>query len=160
MSDVGWDHDAAWDRFFTDMNERIEHFGWVVQAVFPTEHDAIKVAWSYTIGLTRHFDHPEIIITGLTPDLAQTLLNDVGGRVSKGECFGPEQLYDGIIAKYAVKFRRVLDVTAGDYFNIGAHYYQGYDFTALQMLWPDTDGRFPDEVRYSSGFQLLVGQGT
>ena len=56
--------------------------GWAVEYVTAGGDDA--PAFAYTVGLYRNFGHPEIILFGLQPDVAQGVLNNCGHRAAGG----------------------------------------------------------------------------
>lgn len=63
----------------------IAEHGWMVQHIGGGPADGTP--WSYTIGLSHGFDHPELVVVGLRPQPAVVLLNDLGRRVRDGETF-------------------------------------------------------------------------
>jgi hypothetical protein len=148
--------DAAWEAFYRRLRQKVEVFGWAVQAVFAVEEGHPE--WAYTIGL-HHFGHPEIIVTTLPQRVAHNILNNVGEQVKQGQRFEVGPLYDKIIEGYGVTFRPVPDVSAGEWFNVAHNYWGGYSFDALQLVWPDKEGRFPWQAGYSSLFQPLLEEG-
>jgi hypothetical protein len=69
------------DELLQQQVEIIDRVGWSVVHVFPAPDDPpTDVAFTYTVGLTAH-DHPELVLAGLPPQIAQALLNDLGRRV-------------------------------------------------------------------------------
>lgn len=60
--------------------------GWKVMGIAA---DKGSPGFAYTIGLYHNYKHPEIILFGLSVDIAFTLLNDVGARVKGGRSFSP-----------------------------------------------------------------------
>jgi len=76
--------------------------GWAIQLVEP---DRGGWPWAYTIGLTAGFDHPELVVVGLSPADSGGLLNHLGERVRSGAvleageasrcaCGGPMELIE------------------------------------------------------------------
>lgn len=77
---------ATEDEFLFDLYGKIDRFGWAVISV-EASHDTPN--WSYTVGLSDGWDHPELVVVGLQPYDAQRLLNLIGGRIRQGERFDP-----------------------------------------------------------------------
>lgn len=75
---------ATEDEFLFDLYGKIDRYGWAVIAV-EASHDTPN--WSYTVGLSDGFGHPELVVVGLQPYDAQRLLNLIGGHVRRGERF-------------------------------------------------------------------------
>jgi hypothetical protein len=60
-----------------DLRDKINTFGWAVRDV--SDRDAAKCL-SYTVGLTAH-GHPEVVMTGLPPEIGNAFLNIAGESV-------------------------------------------------------------------------------
>ena len=80
------DEGATLDEVRFNIHGIIDRYGWFIQYVeaFPTRR-----AWAYTIGLTVGFDHPELVITGVTPQAAARVLNGLSEMVQAGRQFSP-----------------------------------------------------------------------
>ncbi len=59
------------DQILSDMEMRIIANGYTIQGVLP---DPNNVAWTYTIGLSKSFDLPELVVTNLDNHDAVVLL--------------------------------------------------------------------------------------
>jgi hypothetical protein len=109
---------------------------------------------SYTVGLTAHL-HPEVVMTGLPPDVAHTFLNSAGrivvhehGHFAAGE--ETSDLADGrAFPVIAVSDTSALTAVAGLY----------GDVRAVQVVWADSRGNLPWEPGYANppGSQPLLG---
>lgn len=111
--------------------------------------DAHGPGHSFTIGMPYSFDHPELIVFGMPPEIAQDLLNAVADEAADGTRFAADGQHDDLLQGYPVKF---FDVPKGWYRQflataLWAH--EGDDFACLQLVWPDKQGRWPwhDDVR-------------
>lgn len=134
-----------------DVRSKIDTYGWAVRNV--SDPDPAKCL-SYTIGLTAH-GHPEVVMTGLPPEVGTAFLNIVGeivvregGRFAAGEA--TTELADGP----AMPVLAVLDTS--DLTAVHAIY---GDVPALQIVWTDSAGRLPWEAGYANppGSQRLLG---
>ena len=134
-----------------DLRNKIDIYGWAVRSV--SDPDPAKCL-SYTVGLTTHA-HPEVVMTGLPPEVGTAFLNIVGhfvvregGRFTAGEA--TTELADGP-AMPVVMVLDKSDLTAVD-----AIY---GDVPALQIVWTDSAGRLPWERGYANpaGSQRLLG---
>lgn len=145
------------DDYLERVAEIIEKHGWFLQGVFPRAGEWGPV-FVYTIGLTE-FDHPEIIVFGLGYEIAPRILNDLGERVRGGEKFETGKPYDDILADYSCVFIEVANPDTAEEITQARNIY-GPDIAALQLVWPDQDGRFPGEEGYSVDprTQPLLGQ--
>ena len=97
----GWSE----DEIHASYDELIAEYGWMVQHIGGgTIHEP---PWSYTIGLSLGFDHPELVVVGLSPHLALGLLNDLGRRVRNGGIFRPGSLTENRDETLEVAFGEV-----------------------------------------------------
>ncbi len=100
------------DRILSDMEMRIIANGYTVQGVLS---DPNNVAWTYTIGLSKSFDLPELVITNLDNHDAVVLLTWV-----------IEELRDGASLDDFDDFQAVrvhADHLDGDLLNMWREYY-------------------------------------
>lgn len=134
-----------------DLRAKTDAHGWAIRNV--SGSDPARCL-SYTVGLTAH-GHPEVVMTGLPPEVGTAFLNIVGeivvregGRFAAGEV--TMELADGP----AMPVLPVLDKT--DLTAMEAVY---GDVPALQIVWTDSAGRLPWEPGYANpaGLQRLLG---
>lgn len=118
----------------------IESHGWHVLSVFGDG----EPNFSYSIGFTETFNHPEVIMSGLSPKLMQALINDIGNLIRDGQTFSDKQLSDRVIKNFPVMFRAVTESTKEEYLRAATAIYGEECFDALQCVWPDKNGAFPE----------------
>ncbi len=108
----------------------------------------------------KEHGHPELVIAGLDPLIAQALLNDLADRVvHHGAWFTHGQRITDLLAGYDAV---IVDgpVTDALYPGIAIGRY-GADRLALQQIvWPDRHGRFPWDPGYAypPQAQPLIGR--
>ena len=120
------------------VTDAIARHGWWVQSVLP---DAESPSFSYTVGLTETFRHPEILMMGHHPSLMHGLLNDIGALVRGGARFSDWGCSDKVISGFPVIFRSV-PAKEGRRWSLAAD--RRYtEFELLQVFLPDPNGRFP-----------------
>ncbi|MEJ5867004.1 DUF4262 domain-containing protein [Pseudokineococcus sp. 5B2Z-1] len=134
----------------------IEEQGWSHEAV---EGDGTGPAFAYTIGLTRQDGHPEVVVSGLEPHVADHLLHAVADRVLAGHRLaagGEVDLGLDVWFKLVGVRRPQRLVTAQEVFATPGH--AGL-VPALQLVWPDHAGLWPWELpwREARRVQELFG---
>ncbi|WP_327023020.1 DUF4262 domain-containing protein [Micromonospora sp. NBC_01739] len=137
------------DDFLRNQERIITTKGWAVTHVLPTDDDPDTTApFAYTVGLTAH-DHPELIIAGLPPLVAHTLLNDLAQRIhDKAERFTHGQRINDLIADYdaiIIDGRPTEDLLPG----AAIARYGRHQIRLQQIVWPDQQGQFPWDGGYS-----------
>lgn len=153
----------AVQQYVDKARELIAEYGWAVQHVpaAPAKQPGgtEQPPFTYTIGLTAGHGHPELLLTGLPDELAGRIANEVGMRVRDGETFSPHGRYSGILSGYDVVMLPIPNAHRRDEFVLARRLFPDLEFDALQVAWPDADGRFPWEegsTADASG-QVLVG---
>ena len=141
-----------------DLIEGVRTFGWLVIKI---EEDREGPSFAFTVGLYQTFTQPEVIITGLPPDRAHTILNLIGEAMRRGERFEEGAMSDEFLEGYPCTFRAVSQSQYPEFLGTAMHFYRGSDFPCLQCVWPDREGRWPWDSDASDGFRaaqpLLTG---
>lgn len=107
--------------------------------------------FAYSIGIPTTFPGAsEIILFALGFETMAHLINDVVRQMREGQPFEAGQQYDGILQNFPVYFGWVKPEHYDSHVGQG-QVYHGSDtgFGLLQMVWPDTKGKFP----WQSGFE-------
>ena len=104
--------------------------------------------WTYTIGLTSTYDHPELIITGLDASSANGAVSQLADRVRRGERFDADAP-ETMVGRVPVRFGEVhMEHWVRGRFNMWVQYYgwrgepRPYP-SAVQVIWPNEHGVFP-----------------
>ena len=121
--------------------------GWSAIGVFPEPPDHPN-PFTYTIGLMENFNHPELIIYGCKADTAHAILACAIDLIKDGTRFEPGERYRGVMKNYEMEAR---EHPPGAPLNWASDYY-GFDAEAVQLVWPDADGVFPDEDGFDPKF--------
>jgi hypothetical protein len=126
--------------------QKIKTYGWVITYVGADEQAA---SFAYTIGLTRFHGHPELMVSGLDQEAAQSLLNRLGGEVGSGAWFTPGQVIRQT-GKHRCQFVALADpsrlVEAQEMYASEAGLVPG-----LQVVYTDHYGRWPWDPRWPDG---------
>ncbi|MDX6749384.1 DUF4262 domain-containing protein [Geminicoccaceae bacterium 1502E] len=127
----------------------IEEFGHVVMTIGAGEGEP---PFAYSVGLAR-LNLPEILVMGLDADTMHGLVNNAVYMMREsGEPFEEGARVDGIARGYPVVFRRIGHTAAQEYLRVASVFY-GDGFTAMQMVWPDAEGRMPTEPGFDQRFR-------
>ena len=126
--------------------KRREQHGWFVNSI---AEDADGPAFAYSFGLYEEFGHPEIIIFGLPEATMQQLINDVGRKVQSGVKYFAGDRTSELIEDYTCAFGAVNSLQYRKTCTWTVWFYEGDSFPALQLFWPDKQGKFP----WDSGFR-------
>jgi len=109
--------------------------------------------FSYTVGLTCSFEHPEVIVFGLPEQIAHELLNAIADNASNGAQYVAGATADDLLHGYPVRMLGVAADDHGDYLGLAQWAYEGAEFEVVQLVYPDKQGRWPWDDSASKGFQ-------
>ena len=130
----------------------VEQFGFHIVVV---SEDEYLPGFAYTIGLTKTYNHPEIIIFGLNNKMMHEILNGLGTDIKSGKTFEPNNDYDNVISNYPIKFLEIKKDHYQDYFGYGGWFYDNkFDFPAYQLVWTDDDGNYPWENGFNENLKF------
>jgi hypothetical protein len=123
----------------------IKKFGWHCLNVWPRAGDNEHTAFSYTIGLTESYSHPEIMIFGLG-DKAHGVLTECANLIKKGTRFVEGEPNGDILSgDFKVIFKPVRKDRFSEYLGTALRYYGGHAFDAFVLFWPNKQHQFPWE---------------
>lgn len=153
LAEIGRNHEASrpaagkpWairDRSEAFIRHWVEKLGWAVQLVEEGASDT-EPPFAYTVGLTESFDHPELVVVGQRPEMMQFMLNECADRVKSGTRLQPGAQLDEVIEGFQVEIR-ALDPALLRFLGYARWFHGERPFEALQILWPDQEGRFPGD---------------
>lgn len=116
--------------------------------------------FTYSVGFFQ-IDSPEVIIFGLDPRIATTLLNDLYSKVVEGKIKPRDWLVDTTLANLPVTFRRA-DPDVIDEWMTAAFAWSRKktrrDPECLVMVWPDREGKFPWDPGFDTKFEGVQPQ--
>src|SRR3954452_2465090 len=134
-----------------ELQELIARHGWAVRHVVDPEPAACL---SYTVGLTAHL-HPEVVMTGLPPQVAHAFLNNAGAVVVREHGhFAPGDKTTALTEGPPFEVIAVTDTSA-----LTAVQSLYGDVRAVQVVWTDSTGQLPWQPGYRNppGSQPLLG---
>jgi hypothetical protein len=124
----------------------IDRHGWVVMHIFDPEE--LMPPFSFSVGLSHGFAHPEVIVVGLDREVSHVLVNQIGNRVRDGERLADGATRDDLLqGGYRVEFRAVHPAHHPAYLGTALWFNQwfnpGKPLPVLQCVWPDRQRRYP-----------------
>lgn len=123
----------------------IREYGVHILHVFDAEGNHPE--FSYTVGLWHTHHHPEVLIVGLKEDLRHKLLNNLNFDIGRGERFIDGLSSRDVLEGYTCYFQKLPQERFREYLGWNRWFYEGDEFPAVQMLWPNVDGVYPwDEM--------------
>lgn len=109
--------------------------------------------FSYTVGLWHNFEQPEVIVFGLSEQVADELLEVLADQADEGKrCLAGSQ-DEGLLQGYPVRFFDVPKAAYAEFAERAVWAYAGAEFPVVQLVWPDKQGRWPWDAAAREGFR-------
>ena len=119
----------------------IAKHGWAVIHRAPTPGQPAR---SYTVGLAGK-QLPELVVFGLDQREALEVLNRIAERLRAGEDIGDKARLDEVLPYRPVLLRELTLAAAAPEMGAARMFAKNKPWRALQVFWPDAEGRFPGE---------------
>jgi hypothetical protein len=143
----------------------VRKHGWMIQYIGGgtcsrpgcDAHHEEGVAFAYTVGLFG-MNHPEMLIFGVSPEVASLVINQLGDLIRKGS-----EIIPGQLVELDAWNRRILPEPVpnpGEILFTANRYYlrpDEYSVPALQLTHDDDQGLFPWDEGYSGPEQPRPG---
>lgn len=97
--------------------------------------------FAYTVGLGHRCGHPELLMSGLDPQLMHRALNEIAGRVMRGRRLAPGQVLEGVLGGVPVVLERVSEQGLRETV-IWSGWFHRRTPDALVVVWPTRSGLF------------------
>jgi hypothetical protein len=108
--------------------------------------------WSYTAGLLQSHDHPEFLLTGLDPFLADSVLGQLADQVALGHAYTETDLEKNLLHRLTCAFREVPSAMATILMPLANKAIDGHAMRALQCIYPDNHNRLPWHFGYNASW--------
>jgi hypothetical protein len=137
--------------------DTVGEYGWAVSG---SRADGKVPPWAYSIGMwltcqPQACQGSELILCGLPVESAASIINAVGARAADGMEITPDTVLDDI-CETPLAFRPVdLSWRKTRLLTISDAFYGMVRVPYLQVVWSDTDGRFPWERGFKRGFERM-----
>lgn len=129
------------------LRESVERTGFQL-VLFPPQ----RPLWAFTVGLTKTFAQPDVLVFGLPPRVMHQMLMTLARMAQGGESFSHGYRTDKVLDNFTCELRTIdpawHDILLGP--TIG--FYDGESPKLLQCMWPDKGGKLPHEDGYDVTF--------
>lgn len=137
----------------------IEQCGYEIVQVSPAHSTS---GWAHTVGLWHTLHHPEILVFGLHPVVADSMLAQIVDEVRAGRPLHADQEYDrllqlhvpGLITGVRCIFKPVAPMWY-TFLGWAEWFYEQADYPVLQCICADPEGRFPWEKNFDEEWRRM-----
>ena len=129
----------------------IQNHGWHIVGIPDDEEGP---GFAFTVGVYLRALQPEILIMGVPMGLSYRILNVIAEYLIDGGTLTPGVRYSKFVEGREVLFNQVHQTQFCEYLGYANWFYRPshVSFPALQCIWPDSQGRFPQEDGFDSRF--------
>ena len=127
----------------------IKEFGWAVIMIEATDY---LPSFSYTIGLWKNYNHPELIAFGLTTKTLHSILNIGGALAKEGAILQTGREYEDFFDNGSTQFINVDKRNIKDYLGYAIWFNKTNEFPVLQLIWTDRKGKYPWDKSFEEEF--------
>ena len=130
--------------------ENIAQFGCQVMHI-AAEDDLPPFA--YSVGIQHSTGAPECVVIGLKQPMAHFVVNEYNRRIRNGERLEFGQQYSGFLGNFDMQISAVDKSHYDEYFGQAQGFYQGDNFSVVQIVYPKTSGTWPWDAEANAWFR-------
>lgn len=130
----------------------VESFGWHCTSVTP-KMESQQPPFSYTVGLSYSYGHPEFVIFGLPSKVSYSILSALAEAAESGKMWPLNEPCNDLLEGYPCVFVKVPRERQYDYVFSALWFYAEHEFSLYQVVWPDSEGHFPWHPAADRSFQ-------
>jgi Domain of unknown function (DUF4262) len=130
--------------------DNVDKYGFsVVHVAESFNGEEEEPGFSYSIGLFKTYQLPEIIIIGLDHELRHTLIHNISQEYAAGNGLKVNALNADIIEHFNCMVVEVEKENYAEYLGWASWFYKDDVFQAVQVVYPDRLGCFPWDKDFS-----------
>lgn len=148
----GMTYEEAQGALFERVIEAIHRVGWNASGIMASE---CSLPFTYTSGLTLQ-GKPELIIVGIDPRKGHATIADL---LALDQPLEAGREYEGVLVGYKVRLAEVTEEMRSEMSMtrlVCSALGDSEEFSALQIQWPDREGRFPGDPGCESEAQNVI----
>ncbi|WP_230392481.1 DUF4262 domain-containing protein [Flavobacterium sp. LC2016-01] len=137
--------------YFKKVYDNIKNFGYHTTSV---AEEVNFTPFTYSTGLFKNFEIPELFISGLGPNLSGEIIKKYAEKYRSKEIPLNKKIVD-LIDTFPVYFIKVNKIDLAEYTLSSINYYENENYEYLQLIFPDLNGKFPNEANYEYDQQII-----
>jgi hypothetical protein len=119
-------------------------------------HPVYDATFAYTVGLWLTRQHPELVLVGRWQQ-AHAIIASAVSLISAGRRLVAGDVSDQVLEGHEVRFGPVSDERRAELLTYSDWANRRHPFEAVQLILPDSLGRWPEDPEYDSYPQPLLG---
>ncbi len=114
-------------------------------------------SFCYSTGIYKNFGIPEVFISSLPQNLSHELVEKYVNKFKNADIIPLDEKIDDLTDRFPVYLIAVPKKRLTEYVLASVKFYANEDFKYLQLTYPDTEGYFPNDIKYDYD-QVIMGQ--
>jgi hypothetical protein len=143
--------DEKIEKYFKMVYDNIEKYGFHNTYVM---EEIGFTPFGYSTGIYKNFGIPELFISGLPNGLTNTLINNYAEKYKYKNVPLNEKI-DDLIDRFPIYLMEVKNELLTEYTLTSFKFYSNSEFKCLQLIFPDLNGFFPNEMGYEYDQTIL-----
>jgi hypothetical protein len=135
------------------VDNNIKKFGYHSTFVFADN----TPSFCYSTGIYKSFGIPELFISSLPRNLSGGLVENYVNKFKSLGTIPLDTRIDDLTDRFSVYLIEVPIDNLADYVLSSIRFYKGEDYKYVQLIYPDTNGLFPNDKGYDYD-QIIMGQ--
>lgn len=139
--------------YFNQVYDNIKSNGYHTTAIMEEKN---FTPFAYSTGIFENFKIPELFISGLGPNLSGEIIKNYTEKYKFGEVPLNKRI-DNLTDKFPVYFIKLNNKDLKEYVLTSIKFYEKRDYEYLQLVFPDLNGKFPNDNNYEYD-QKIIGE--
>ena len=131
--------------YFEKVDENIKKIGYNMTFVFADK----TPSFCYSTGVYKSFGIPEIFISSLPENLSFELVKNYVDKFKESKSMELNEKLDDLCDRFPVYLIDVPTDKLKDYVLTSIRVYDGEKYKYIQLIYPDTEGHFPNDLGYN-----------
>lgn len=146
-------NDEQIKRYHDKVDDNIKKYGYHVTFVFADS----TPSFCYSTGIYKTFGIPEIFISSLPQNLSHGLVESYVNKFKNTDSIPVDKRIDDLTDRFPIYLIDVSTDKLTGYVLSSFRFYKNEDFKYVQLVYPDTEGHFPNDEGYEYD-QIIMGQ--
>jgi hypothetical protein len=143
--------DKKKESYFNKVYANIKNNGYHTTAVL---EEIDFTPFAYSTGIFENFKIPELFISGLGPNLSGELIENYVKKFKYSEV-PLDRKIESLSDRFAVYFISLKNLDIAEYVLTSLKFYEHRNYEYIQLIFPDLNGKFPNEVGYDYDQKIL-----
>ena len=137
--------------YFNKVYNNIKNNGYHTTAIL---EEIDFTPFAYSTGIFENFKIPELFISGLGPNLSGELIENYVKKFKFSEV-PLDRKIQNLSDRFTVYFISLKNLDIAEYVLTSLKFYENRNYEYIQLIFPDLNGKFPNEVGYNYDQKIL-----